>query len=224
MGKFCKNCGAKITEEDTFCQDCGKQLKIAAQTTLKYCPDCGNRIYTDSRFCPHCGRAVAIQNGPIHHPVAVQKESFFEKHKTPIMIIAIIAAIAIVGIAAFMTLSPGTPQDVEVDTITFTIPGGFTRDPSQSGSETEDGVYTCYEHYTNGGDFIELDVMYPSTGSDAELAEKVARELGGTPATMCGQTGYYNELSDAYSFAFVKDGKLCTIYVSNSNLFEEITC
>ncbi len=39
---------------------------------------------------------------------------------------------------------------------------------------------------------------------------------------LIGHNGYYNELSDAYSFSFVDNNKLCTVYSSNSDLLTEI--
>ncbi len=53
-------------------------------------------------------------------------------------------------------------------------------------------------------------------------ANRVNSNLGGQRQNMFGYDGYYNELSDAYSFSFVKDNKLCTVYTSNYNLLSEV--
>lgn len=46
MAKFCKNCGAYISENDAFCTDCGK-------STLKTCPKCREQLTAHSKFCPN---------------------------------------------------------------------------------------------------------------------------------------------------------------------------
>jgi hypothetical protein len=51
---------------------------------------------------------------------------------------------------------------------------------------------------------------------------KVASEMGGEKMNMMGYDGYYNELSDAYSFTFVKGDKLVTVFTSNFDLLNEI--
>jgi hypothetical protein len=52
---------------------------------------------------------------------------------------------------------------------------------------------------------------------------EVAKEVGGESRSMMGYNGYYNDLSDTYSFSFVKDNKLITVYTSNEDLFNQIS-
>ena len=46
--------------------------------------------------------------------------------------------------------------------------------------------------------------------------------MEGQAENLFGYDGYYNEFSDTYSFSFVDNNKLCTIYTSNQDLLTEI--
>ena len=103
MAKFCKNCGAYISENDAFCTDCGK-------STLKTCPKCREQLTAHSKFCPNCGYEIKSSRLPI-----------------------IIAALAVIAIVAAITISPITitsMQEVQVDTFTFNIPDNFEENPA----------------------------------------------------------------------------------------------
>lgn len=196
---------------DQFCPDCGKEIPDNRRA-IRYCQNCGEKIAFSENFCKNCGTRVKTP----------QKEntSFLEKFKTPIIIIAIIAVIAIVAIGAYSLLTPTASQEVQVDTLNFNIPEYLTSNDDLTIDEVEDGIKYVSKHWDYNDEYVEIDVMY-ATGNNVD-ANDIAREMGGDRQNMMGYDGYYNELADAYSFSFVKDNKLVTVYTSNYDLLDEI--
>ncbi len=47
---FCDNCGAKLTPEAVYCDECG-----APQSPLGHCNKCGFKFIKPGKFCPKCG-------------------------------------------------------------------------------------------------------------------------------------------------------------------------
>lgn len=211
LEKYCKNCGANINNADQFCPDCGKEI-ASNRHTMRYCKNCGEKISSSENFCKNCGTKIKTPEK--------EKTNFLEKYKNPIILIAVIAAIAVVGIGAFSLLSPVPSQEVQVDTLDFSIPQDFSPDNSLTDDETDEGIKYVSKYWKHNDEFIEIDVMY-ATSNNVD-ANDVAREMGGDRQNMMGHNGYYNELSDAYSFSFVKDNKLVTVYTSSYDLLDEI--
>ena len=207
MTKFCKNCGAYIEETALFCSDCGRPNH---QIGTRYCPNCGNGILENEYFCRNCG-------AKIKNP---KNESFLEKYKNPIIIVVVLLVIAVIGVGAVTMLDSGESQNIQVDDFSFGIPGDYELNEDLSGDESEGNVKYISSFWENSGDYIQIDVTYSTDGSVD--VNNVAKELGGNKTNMMGYDGYYSELSDAYSFSFVRDGKLITIFCSNSDLFDEI--
>lgn len=214
MPDYCKNCGAKITENDQFCPDCGKQLQA---TSHNFCPNCGHELDNNVNFCGSCGHEL-----PKKAPKApkIKEDSFFKKHQVPIIIIGGLLILIIILIAAISTISVYGTQQVQVDTIGFEIPDTFKENTLYYLSEIDDGIRTESKYWEDGNDYIQIDVMY-STKTYVD-ANKVNNNLGGERQSMYGYDGYYNELTDAYSFSFVKDNKLCTVYTSDYNLLSQV--
>lgn len=49
----CTECGARVSEADQFCPECGAKV-----IKKRRCPDCGTPLRQDNKFCPKCGRLV----------------------------------------------------------------------------------------------------------------------------------------------------------------------
>ena len=211
MPDYCKNCGAKITENDQYCPDCGKQLQ---KTSLNFCPNCGEALEKNVKFCGSCGYQL-----PIKQP-QTKEDSFFKKHQVPIIIIGGLLILAVIAIASLSTISIYGTQEVQVNTIEFEIPDTFQENTLKYLHENDEGIITESKYFEDGSDFIQIDVMY--SANTFVDANRVNSNLGGQRQNMFGYDGYYNELSDAYSFSFVKDNKLCTVYTSNYNLLSEV--
>ncbi len=61
----CKQCGAKVSDEYTFCQYCqtpinGKPAKPETGTGKGVCSNCGAKARQGQRFCTNCGQAMTI--------------------------------------------------------------------------------------------------------------------------------------------------------------------
>lgn len=54
MGKFCKNCGHEITNEDKFCKNCGTKKGKGK----KFCSNCGCALAEEEKFCGNCGNSI----------------------------------------------------------------------------------------------------------------------------------------------------------------------
>ena len=64
--KKCPNCGAKIKNNRTFCNNCGHQLyhetKVSEEiNNNQKCPNCGTELNNDDEFCGNCGTKVTEQ-------------------------------------------------------------------------------------------------------------------------------------------------------------------
>ena len=211
MEKYCKNCGAKIDETTVICPDCKREVTIN-KPTRKRCLKCGEPLTGYEHYCRNCGTDLNASKS---------ENNFLNQYKTPIIIIAVIAVIAIIAFGAFASLTPFGTQDVQVDTIDFKIPQGFTQDDDLTFNETEDGVRYVSKYWDDGeDDEIQIDVTYSAKGN--ANASDVAKELGGDKQNMMGHDGYYEELQDSYSFTFVKDNKVVSVYTTNQDLLNEI--
>lgn len=212
LEKYCKNCGANINDETQICPDCGKPIPTKHNYKSKQCPYCGQRLIGYEQFCRNCGRS--LKNPP------EEKTSTTSKNRTPIIIVAVILVIAVVVFGAFSSLIPIGSQDVQVDTFSFKIPNNFVQDEDLTFDETEDGVKYLSKYWENDDDEIQIDVTYSASGN--VNANDVAKKMGGDKENMMGYDGYYNELMDAYSFTFVKDNKVISVYTSNYDLLNQI--
>lgn len=48
--RFCENCGARITEDASYCPECGQPIK-----KQEICRNCGYKFTRQSNYCPNCG-------------------------------------------------------------------------------------------------------------------------------------------------------------------------
>lgn len=214
LEKYCKNCGANIDDSTQVCPDCGREIPAEKYVPRHHrkCPNCGRRILGYEQFCRSCGidLSTAIEEKPASR----------EKYKTPITTIAIIAVIAIVAFGAFNTIMPMVSQEVQVDTINFKIPPGYVQDDDLTFDETDAGVKYVSKFWENDEDDIQIDVTYSQNGT--ANANDALKEVGGTKQNMMNYDGYYDEVEGYYSFSFVKDNKIISIYTSNHDLLNEI--
>ena len=208
MQKFCKNCGAYVGETTRFCPDCGREVQ---NNSIRYCPHCGDELVENEYFCKNCGTKLKEP----------KKESLLDRHKIPIIIVLVIAVIGVIVLGAASMMLPYGSQEVQVDTFSFEIPEDFVLNEDLSSNENTAGLQYVTGYWDNYGDYIQIDVMY-TTSYNVDQNE-VAKEVGGESRNMMGYNGYYNDLSDAYSFSFVKDNKLITVYTSNEDLFNQIS-
>lgn len=171
----------------------------------KYCKNCGVKLKEDAQFCPDCGEKAITP-----------KYTFFEKYKIPLIIIIVLAVAAI---SIFM-LMPQT-QIVEVDNVKFEIPADYVQEPSRTEVNYDGNVKSSAMGWSNDKNYIELGVTRtPGAGINSK---EVAAKVGGSPTKMLGYSGYYQKYDDeSYSFVFPMKDKVCMVYASNHDAFDDI--
>ena len=88
--KFCPKCGAQVSAEATFCQNCGVSLaKENEDEKPKTCPNCGKELVTGAKFCDSCGTELTIRRDDapevvlsrlaIYHEQTEPLKAYYEK-------------------------------------------------------------------------------------------------------------------------------------------------
>lgn len=170
---------------------------------LMKCEKCGEPLPENARFCRNCGHEI--------------RESLLKRYKLPILFLAIALILALIAIVIF---SGFTYNDVQVGPIDFRIPDGFGEEILPDSFENDSGIVTVSKMWFRGEDVIKITVMYAGdTYVDANI---VNHQVGGHKEKMLGYDGFLRKNNGVYSFSFVKDNTLITIYVTDINLFDEI--
>ena len=71
----CKQCGANLTEHDTFCTKCGTPREVSSGTAAatRFCTKCGATLPSATKFCVKCGADVgAAATSSISAPTTPQ--------------------------------------------------------------------------------------------------------------------------------------------------------
>lgn len=171
----------------------------------KYCRNCGAKLKRNEEFCPKCGeKAIA------------PPENSLDRFKIPLIIgIAIFAVIV-----SFILLTPQT-QIVEVDNVQFEIPADYASEPSRTDVSYDGNVKSIAMGWSNNETYIEIGVTRtPGSGINSQ---EVASTVGGSPTKMLGYSGYYQKYdNEGYSFVFGMKDKVCMVYVSDYDAFNDI--
>lgn len=175
----------------------------------QYCPNCGEPLPEDAKYCRNCGLKIKPK-----------KESFLKKNSTPIIFIAIVLISATITITAFTFVDNPDSQTVDVGTLNFKIPSEFKENTSFFSAEDDNGIITISKAWENSVDIIKITVMY-SNGTYID-ANTVNDQIGGHKESLLGHSGFLHESQGIYSFSFVKNNMLVTIYTSDIGLFDEI--
>lgn len=101
---YCKECGAKLDDDDddVFCMNCG--VKILDTQNKKICPNCGAAIVDDAFFCMKCGTKLdSTAEIETYNLTNSHKEKTVKSNKEEIDpgLIAIIVCVVIMLIFAF---------------------------------------------------------------------------------------------------------------------------
>lgn len=171
----------------------------------RYCRKCGTKLKEEAIFCPNCGEKDIAQN-----------KSFLSKYKIPLAITAIMAIILI----SFIALTPQT-QIVKVDNVEFEIPANYVNEPSRTDVNYDGNVKSSAMGWSNDKTYIEIGVTRtPGSGINSQ---EVAAKVGGLPTKMLGYSGYYQKYdNESYSFVFGLKDKVCMVYVSDYDAFNDI--
>ena len=136
------------------------------------------------------------------------------------MFVAIVLISAAITITAFSFVDNLDSQTVDVGTINFKIPSDFKENTSFFSAEDDSGIITISKAWENSADIIKITVMYSNrTYIDAN---EVNNQIGRHKESILGYNGFIHESQGIYSFSFVKNNMLVTIYTSDIALFDEI--
>lgn len=112
----CPKCGGEISDKAKTCVHCGAEVggptpqppQDAAEESAeasskepepkKTCAECGAELESDASVCMNCGCPVESEVSA-DQPVKKEdekKESFFKKHKVPVIIVGVLALVALV--------------------------------------------------------------------------------------------------------------------------------
>lgn len=171
----------------------------------KYCRNCGEKLKENDIYCPNCGEKSITP-----------KKSFLEKYKIPLIIIAVIAIISI----SLVLFIPQT-QVVTVDDVEFEIPADYVNEPSRTDVSYDGNIKSTAMGWSNGNTYIEIGITRtPGSGINSQ---KVAEMVGGSPTKMLGYFGYYQKYdNESYSFVFGLKDRVCMIYVTDYEAFDDI--
>lgn len=171
----------------------------------RYCRKCGIKIKEGAKFCQNCGEKAIDSD-----------ESFLNKYKIPLIATAIVAIILI----SFFALTPQT-QIVKVDNVEFEIPADYVNEPSRTDVSYDGNVKSSAMGWSNDKTYIEIGVTRtPGSGINSQ---EVAANVGGSPTKMLGYSGYYQKYdNESYSFVFGLKDKICMVYVSDYDAFDDI--
>ena len=124
------------------------------------------------------------------------------------------------GIIAFSFVNNQT-QIVKVDNVEFELPSDYSNVPSRTEVSYDEGVKSSAMGWSNDENYIEIGVTRtPGAGINSK---EVAATLGGSPTKMFGYDGYYQKYDDeSYSFVFGMKDKVCMVYVSNHDAFDDV--
>lgn len=118
----CSKCGGEISDKAKICVHCGTEVggptpqppQDAAEEPAeaspeepepkKTCAECGAELEPDANVCASCGCPVESEVGAAQ-PAKKEdekKESFFKKHKVPVIVVGALAIVALVIILALV--------------------------------------------------------------------------------------------------------------------------
>ena len=241
MEKYCKNCGSPLNPEDEFCHDCGERVDRGTVTcanchmTLskdtKFCPNCGKPTGVASGFCPECGSDVEPNQdfcSECGTRIAAPKKPKrnLPDRQTLTVIGITVAVIAVVLVGAILAMGSfsqeAEPQEVEVGSTNFIIPGDFIIDPSTIDVDYQYSSALFAKGWSrDDGEMIYIATMTVPFNVNAD---DVLSSEGGLYQNMMGYDGYYTEEDGIYSFAFETGGYVCVVSVTDSSLLDEIEC
>lgn len=170
-----------------------------------YCRNCGQNVKENEKFCPNCGEKVIVPQ---------------KNNSKKYAIIAIAAVLIVAALASALFLTSQT-QVVTVDNVRFEIPSDYVSQPSRTDVSYDGNIKSSAMGWSNDDTYIEIGVTRtPGAGINST---EVAANVGGSPTKMLGYDGYYQKYDDeSYSFVFPMKDKVCMVYVSDHDAFDDI--
>ena len=182
-----------------------KNFQEVVVSMAGHCRKCGAELKEKGDFCPNCG-----EKNPLPSKKLINKYVIFA-----------ICVIVILAVAASIFLVGNQTQIVTVDGVKFEIPSSYVNDPSRTDISYDGNVKSSAMGWSNDENYIEIGITRtPGSGINSK---EVAAQVGGSPTKMFGYDGYYQKYDEeSYSFVFGMKDKVCMIYVSDYNAFDDV--
>ena len=171
----------------------------------EHCQKCGAKLKENGQFCPNCGEKAPSP-----------KKKFSSKH-----VIILVVIVAVIAVAAAALLMGNQTQIVNVDGVQFEIPADYINDPDRTEVSYDGNVKSTAMGWRNDKNYIEIGIT--RTPGEGINSKEVAANVGGSPTQMLGYSGYYQKYDEeSYSFVFGMKDKVCMVYVSNHDAFDDV--
>lgn len=119
MARFCKNCGAQLSENAKFCRGCGRAVGAPQANNMQalnqapvqnmrmnagnVCQNCGNALRPGVRFCRTCGMAAGtnVQTGNAYGMNMMPQKKKRSKLFYPLVALVTALAVAVVSVGGY---------------------------------------------------------------------------------------------------------------------------
>ena len=221
----CPNCGKQISDKALKCLYCGHELITKEK---KICAECGAELAEDAIECPICGCPVNVEAANPQQ-VEVTGVKFSKKSKKILisgMAIAIIAAIAIIGIFKLNKQNAAKSYGENLEVITYTMLSGAS-DAESCGNLIKQVWYNAiYEErdsetdpYTrpNGYFVSDFNEALQNLFSDASFVAQID-SIEDNQATVQSLMKEMRNPPDEYEEAYDALSELYDAYINLTNL------
>ncbi|HXK73075.1 MAG TPA: zinc ribbon domain-containing protein, partial [Clostridia bacterium] len=162
---YCKNCGAQISDNASFCTNCGQKVEKDL-----VCRNCNSKQKPGTQFCPVCGTPVTEHRLPIQTPVKKPIKNLKKK--------ILISAIAIVLVASIILGIMYVPGMINRNK-TYKTDQGKAQKGTVVTVQTDNPVVQAEGITVDFGSFapqenIELEISQVNGATDEEMGEALA--------------------------------------------------
>lgn len=229
--KRCPNCQALLTEEQSFCPECGASFK-------KLCPKCKTEIQDGQVFCPSCGQKIEENISSVNGDIA-QFNAGIEKQKNKKKVLPIILGVVGVIAIAVIMIAINTMKTQEMDNY-MSDAKAFASLAIEAGANLEDIADTTQEYWYDAiwndkyNDDINTAILYAMIDKSEEIEtakeqyskmEELYNRLKKVPDgvedenidEICDAVKeLYNDYTDFYSFVTDPSGNYNSFSSSNN--------
>lgn len=164
---YCKNCGAQISDNASFCTNCGQKVEKDL-----VCRNCNSKLKPETQFCTNCGTSVVKYNPPVQ--TLGRKKKSIKNIKKKVLI----SAVAIVLVASIILGIMYVPGMINRNK-TYKTDQGKAQKGTVVTVQTDNPVVQAEGITVDFGSFapqedIELEISQVTGATDEEMGEALA--------------------------------------------------
>lgn len=164
---YCKNCGAQISDNASFCTNCGQKVEKDL-----VCRNCNSKLKPETQFCTYCGTSVVKYNPPVQ--TLGRKKKSIKNIKKKVLI----SAVAIVLVASIILGIMYVPGMINRNK-TYKTDQGKAQKGTVVTVQTDNPVVQAEGITVDFGSFapqenIELEISQVNGATDEEMGEALA--------------------------------------------------